>query len=99
MPDRETGFFRGSGGSVWQMDLPLSENMRDQLTKGYLTRVTEDGSPYVEPADDAEPEQPPAANANKAAWIGYAHRVHDVPIDDAEAMTKTDLIELYGPSA
>ncbi|MFC4006636.1 hypothetical protein ACFOY2_05350 [Nonomuraea purpurea] len=95
MHDRETGWFRGAGGIVWQMDLPLPEVMADQLTKGYLTRVNQDGSPYAEKSAD-EPEQPPAANASKAIWVGYAHRVHGVPIDDAEALTKHDLMELYG---
>lgn len=95
MADRETGWFRGAGGVVWQMDLPLPENMADQLTKGYLTRVNDDGSPYVEQAG-GESEQPPAANASKAVWVGYAHRVHGVAIDEAEALTKHDLMELYG---
>ncbi|MCC5574480.1 hypothetical protein IMZ11_02340 [Microtetraspora sp. AC03309] len=99
MADRETGFFRGAGGVIWEMDLPLPEVMADQLTKGYLTRVAEDGSPYVESVAEEEPgvELPPAANASKAHWIGYAVRVHNVRPDDAEAMTKNDLIEKYGP--
>lgn len=98
----ETGWFRGEGGVIWPMTLPLNEVMAQKLVKGYLTRVNEDGSPYAEPVPDgeepAEPqlEKPPAANAPKAEWIGYAHRVHKVPIDDAEAMTKTDLMERYG---
>lgn len=98
----ETGYFRGAGNVIWAMDLPLTENMQDQLVKGYLTRVNEDGSLYEEPAPEGEPaaepeaEKPPAANASKAHWVGYAHRVHGVPIDDAEALTKNDLMELYG---
>lgn len=100
MADRETGWFRGSGGSVWEMDLPLTEAMAEQLLKGYLTRVNEDGTQYAEPLAEGqvEPdvEQPPPANASKAAWIGYAVRVHGVRPDDAEAMTKPDLIEKFG---
>lgn len=99
----ENGFFRGAGGVIWEMGLPLREDMREQLTKGYLSRVNEDGSPYVEPTDPAaegaakaEVEKPPASNAPKSEWIGYAHRMHGVSIDDAEAMTKHDLIEKYG---
>jgi hypothetical protein len=99
----ESGFFRGSGGVVWEMRLPLSEDMAEQLTKGYLTRVCEDNTPYDEAGPEreqpAEPEQPPAANASKAHWIGYAVRVHSVKPDDAEAMTKNDLIEKYGPAS
>lgn len=101
MGDRETGWFRGAGGVTWEMNLPLAEGMADQLTKGYLTRVNADGSPYAEPAaagepPAGEPEQPPAVNAPKANWIGYAVRVHQVRPDDAEAMTKHDLIEKFG---
>lgn len=105
MADRDTGWFRGQGGVIWPIDLPLPADMQEQLVKGYLMRVNEDGTPYAEPGltgdtpADPEPEQPPASNANKATWVGYAHRVHGVSIDDAEAMTKTDLIELYGPTA
>ncbi|GAA3416206.1 hypothetical protein GCM10018952_44560 [Streptosporangium vulgare] len=91
-----TGFFRGAGGSVWEMDLPLGASMQEQLTKGYLARVNEDGSPFTE---EPEVEQPPAPNASKGTWVGYAHRVHGASIDDAEAMTKTDLVERYGAKA
>jgi hypothetical protein len=99
----DTGHFKGAGNVIWELALPLNEVMQEQLTKGYLRRVNEDGSPYAEPAEGREGEQrpeqveaPPAANASKAHWVGYAHRVHDVSIDDAEAMTKNDLMELYG---
>lgn len=98
----ESAFFRGEGGAVWEMDLPLSEDMQVQLIKGRLLRVNRDGSAYTDPATDAsggsepEVEQPPAQNAPKAAWIGYVHRVHGLPLDEAEALTKNDLMELAG---
>ncbi|MEU7831384.1 hypothetical protein [Nonomuraea sp. NPDC049129] len=94
----DSGYFRGAGGVVWEMKLPLSGDMAEQLIKGYLTRVNADGTDYVQPDAEGstEPEQPPAANASKAMWVGYAHRVHGVRIDDAEALTKNDLMELYG---
>ena len=93
----ESGYFRGAGGVIWEMRLPLSGDMADQLTKGYLSRVNEDGTPYV-PAGAAspEPEGPPGANASKAQWVGFAHRVHGISIDEAEALTKNDLMELHG---
>ena len=99
----ESGFFRGAGGAIWEMRLPLSGDMAEQLVKGYLIRVNEDGSSHAPPADPAsegaavgDVEKPPASNASKAMWVGYVHRAHDVSIDDAEAMTKNDLVELYG---
>lgn len=36
-----TAHFRGEGGSVWEMDLPLSPAMQKQLDAGLLVRVSE----------------------------------------------------------
>lgn len=107
MAEPETAWFRGDGGGIHKMDLPLPEHMADKLTKGYLTRVNSDGSPYVEPAPEpqggdgvAPPPAPavprPAASASKAEWVGYAVRAHGLTPDDAEAMTKQDLVDRYG---
>lgn len=87
-------FVKGAGGLVITMDLPLHEAIADQLTRGHIRRVNEDGSPYVEPA--AEPPARPATSAAKAEWVGYAVRVGGMTPDDAEAMTKADLIERFG---
>lgn len=46
---KETGFFRGTGGAIWEMDLPLSPLMGEQLAKQDLVRVNEDGSTYTGP--------------------------------------------------
>lgn len=87
----------GEGGAVFEMALPLSEPIQDRLTKGYLKRVNADGTPFVE----AEEKVKPAPYASKGEWVGWA--VHltkdtDSPLspDDAEAMTKNDLIERFG---
>lgn len=95
----EVAYFRGEGGGIWKMDLPLPEQMAAQLTKGHLTRVNPDGSPYTPPASGGERPSvdPPSPSALKAEWVGYAVRVHGLAPDDAEAMTKADLIERYGP--
>ncbi|MCU1408468.1 MAG: hypothetical protein JWM23_548 [Microbacteriaceae bacterium] len=90
-------FIRGEGGSIFKMDLPLHETIEDRLLKGYLTRVNEDGSSYVEGQDEtpALPTERPAISASKATWVGWA--VHEgMTPDDAEALTKTDLIEKFG---
>jgi hypothetical protein len=51
--------------------------------------------PPAEPVDD-EPERP-ADSALKGDWVAYALHVDKaLSADDAEAMTKADLIELYG---
>ena len=89
----DTGFFKGEGGTIWEMDLPLPEVMQEKVVKQYLKRVNEDGTPYVEDAEQ-EPQRP-ATSAKKAEWVGWA--VHNgMDPDDADAMTKDDLIEKFG---
>lgn len=93
-------FVRGEGGSVFKLDLPLHETIEERLSKGYLVRVANaDGDPYVEGAESttvaALPTERPALNAGKKAWVGWAV-VKGMSPDDAEALTKTDLIERFG---
>jgi hypothetical protein len=78
----------------------ITEPIADRLTKGYLKRVNADGTPYVEDTVRVQP----APYAPKGEWVGWAVHVSqstDSPItpDDAEALTKQDLIELYGVNA
>jgi hypothetical protein len=86
-------------GLVLDLELPLTDAYAQQATKGLLVRVNEDGSPYTGEASDASQgagvTTKPAVNAPKAQWVGWA--VHEgADVDDAEAMTKQDLIEKYG---
>lgn len=90
----DVGYFRGEGGAVWQMDLPLPAVMQEKVVKGYLVRVNPDGSPYTGP--DAEKIERPSRSASKVEWVGYAVRAHGVDPDTAEAMTRQDLIDAYG---
>jgi len=39
MAEKEHGYFRGTGGVVWRMDLPLNLLMSEQLAKQELVRV------------------------------------------------------------
>lgn len=100
MDAQETGFFRGAGGGVFELPLPLSENFENQRVRGQLVRVNEDGSPYEPPEETPALEDGPArppVNASKNEWVGYAVAVDaDLTVDDADAMTKNDLIEKYG---
>lgn len=94
----ETIYVRGEGGGIHAMDLPLPEPIMDRLTKGLLRRVNEDGTPYVEREDDGVPTLPteqPVKTAPKAEWVGWAVSQGADP-EDAEGMTKADLVELYG---
>lgn len=93
----ETIHILGEGGTIFAMDLPLHEAIADRLTKGYLKRVNADGTPWT---DEVEAVMPPPY-ASKKDWVGWAVHVAErngAPItpDDAEALTKPDLIELYG---
>ncbi|MFD6432823.1 hypothetical protein [Streptomyces venezuelae] len=97
---------RGEGGQVIEMDLPLPEPIQDRLTKGLIRRVNADGSPYTgsspQPASTSpqgsaltEGRTPrPAVNARKAEWVGWAVGVHGMDPEDADAMSKADLMEL-----
>lgn len=50
-----TAFFRGEGGHVWEMDLPLREQHARDLKEGRLVQVNRDGSDYTEPSREDEP--------------------------------------------
>lgn len=101
---------RGEGGQVIKMDLPLPEPIQDRLTKGLIRQVNADGSPYTGPAPQAAAGQQesrdqgsaltegrtprPAVNARKAEWVGWAVGVHGMDPEDADALSKADLMEL-----
>jgi hypothetical protein len=85
-----TVFIQGENGHIFTMSLPLSEPIEDRLTKGYLLRVNADGTPWSEGKRDM-----PAPYASKTDWVGFAVSKGAIP-DDAEALTKNDLIEMYG---
>lgn len=93
----ETIYVRGEGGGIHAMDLPLPESIQQRLARGQLTRVNKDGSTYtglVEEAVAAPPTTRPGKTAVKAEWIGWAVSVHHMDPEQAEAMTKTDLMDL-----
>jgi hypothetical protein len=99
---------RGEGGQIIKMDLPLPESIQDRLTKGLIRRVNADGTPYtghtpqpetgersVRGSALTEGKTPrPTPTARKAEWVGWAVGVHGLDPEDADAMTKADLMEL-----
>lgn len=110
----ETIYLRGEGGGIHAMDLPLPEPIEERLRKGMLQRVNKDGSPYTEPSPEkptsagkvpdpgtqvpGPPLTEPAKTANKADWVGWAV-VKGATAEEADGMTKGDLIEKYGTPA
>lgn len=97
---------RGEGGQVIKMDLPLPEAIQDRLTKGMIRQVNADGSPSSGPAPQpaataqegsaltAGRTPRPAVNARKAEWVGWAVGAHGMDPEDADALSKADLMEL-----
>ncbi|PCN47005.1 hypothetical protein Csp2054_14275 [Curtobacterium sp. 'Ferrero'] len=94
----------GEGGGVFELSLPLHETIADKLKKGIVRRVNADGSPFdeharptgVEPADTR-----PTVRASKDDWVAWSvaeseRRGTPITIDDAQALTKDQLIEAYG---
>lgn len=84
-----------NGVTVFKMSLPLHEAIADRLAKGYLKRVNADGTPFREQSEQ------PAPYGSKTEWVGWAvaesaRRGDPLSPDDAEALTKNDLIERYG---
>jgi len=88
MEAHETGWFRGEGGAIWQMDLPLPSGIQQRVVKGHVLRVNEDGSLY----GDSAPERP-ADGASRAEWVGYASRVLGLDPEVAEGLTHQDLVD------
>ena len=86
---------------MFKLDLPLHETIAERLLKGYIQRVgNAAGDPYVEGGETVTslPTERPALNADKKTWVGWAVHEGMLP-DDAEALTKTDLIEKFGAKA
>lgn len=98
MGAKETGFFRGAGGTIFEMDLPLAEPYQYQADRHQLVRVNADGSAYeaqgaMDLADGTI--RRPGVNAAKNEWVGYAV-FNGLSVDEADGLTKAELIERFG---
>lgn len=93
--EREYGYFRGEGGTVFKLDLPIHETIAERIAKKEIHRVNEDGTPYVEAEPEAAAASAPPANAPKATWVDWAVS-QGAGRSEAEAMTKLNLIGEYG---
>lgn len=90
------------GGRPRPHKLPLPEGVAQRLAKGQIRRVNEDGTPWL--AQDAAEHAPelgvssparPNVNDPKARWVEWAVAQGEDP-EEAEAMTKADLVDKYG---
>jgi len=88
----EVGWFRTPGGLLLDLHLPLGENLANQVVRGELRRVNPDGTDY-----EAAAQKPaaPKPNASKNEWVGFAV-AQGMDVNDADAMTKNDLIAKFG---
>ena len=105
----QTVFLRHGGGVV-EHDWPLGENLAEQLTKGMITQVSAPGDATWYKPEVVEPSVPelagreifgskpmaPHKTAPKPDWVGYAVKVGGLSVDDADGMTKADLVERFG---
>lgn len=98
--------FLAPSGAVIGMTLPLHSTIEQQWEHGDLQRVNEDGSPWAETVDEAEPEDDAAASeaparprpaAKVADWQAYAAAIGACSEDEAAGMTKQQLVELTTP--
>jgi hypothetical protein len=98
----DTVHLRGAGGIVWAHTAPLPVEIEKQLTRQELVRVNADGSDWVDEATGVAPVVArPADSALKPEWVGFAvwlseQRGKPITVDDADAMTKADLIARFG---
>ncbi|EFC80242.1 hypothetical protein [Parafrankia sp. EUN1f] len=98
------------GGRTHEHDWPLTEVLAYQMAKGLVRQASQPGPaswyrpPEADDEADATPgppapltrELPPHRNATKADWVGFAVRTTGISVDEADAMTKADLIERFG---
>lgn len=97
---------QGEGGVVFEHDLPLNPHIAKRHATGHLRRVNADGTPYVEPVDgpvdegQGAPPAPvmgrPSVRAPKSDWVSHAVYAHGANPEEADGLTKLDLIERYG---
>lgn len=85
----DVGQFRGAGGAVFDLALPLSDSYQHQVDRGELKRID------LEEDADAAPKRPPNG-ASKKDWVGYVVKAGLMKVDDADALTRNDLAEKFG---
>jgi len=101
----EFAVFRGVGGGLHRFQLPLAPAFAALEAKGLLVREDEEPpsapKPRPKPVDvdgedaDLGPVRPSQASP-KAQWVDYAQLVSDLSHDEAQALTKAELVDRFG---
>lgn len=86
----DSGWFRGEGGAVFELALPLSEHMADQHRAGRLVEVDGPGG-----AGESVTAVKPSQADPKSMWIDYAI-ASGMSRVEADGHTKAELIEKFG---
>lgn len=96
-------YLKAHSGVVIGMTLPLHEAIEHQWKTGELERVSEDGSPWQEnenlpgePSGDGEPARP-RESAHKREWQAHAVALGACTEEEAQGMTRAQLIDLTTP--
>lgn len=93
---------RGESGLLLAFSEPVHESITHRLGTGELTRVTEDGDPWVagdaepEPDDEVPPDAPPLPKRadNRATWTEFAIS-QGMGRAEAAAKTKAELVDEF----
>jgi hypothetical protein len=89
---------RGPNGAEAVVEVPSpgmdERTFKGRVDAGELTVLDGDGDGAQ--GDGGQDSEPPSKRAPKEEWVAYASRVHDIPAEEAEAMTKAELVETFG---
>lgn len=91
--DTEFRYYRGEGGVVWELELPLTPEMADQVRQGKLVEV-----PKPEDVGDDTPRRvagnEPAPHEPKSVWVEWAI-AHGMSHAEAQNLSRNDLVEKF----
>lgn len=101
--EKSSKWFRGEGGTVIELDLPLSEEMADQVRLGKMVEVP---APSGDPSssDPAYPmsskslrvaKREPSPGDAKSLWVDYAI-AHGMSRAEANLASRAELVEKFG---
>jgi hypothetical protein len=95
--DKEYRYYRGEGGVVWELELPLSPEMADQVRLGRMIEVPKP----EDVGDDTQADgrmrtavamREPAPHEPKSVWVDYAV-ANGWSYADAQNASRNELVE------
>jgi len=94
MADNEKNFryYRGEGGVTWELELPLTPEMADQVRLGKLVEVPKPEDVGDDSAPQAIAMREPAPHEPKSVWVQYAV-ANGMNYSDAQNASRNELVE------